>query len=108
MAITITIPLLAILATPQVTEGIKQKNFEGGQYAEYALERCLEDSRDINKGFYLEILNHTSGTYHVSCQIMETTTGDFYAVKGKYIKKPLLDTLTHFFEEKNISIIQNQ
>lgn len=108
MPVSFTIPLLAVLATQEVTEGIKQKTFEGGKHAEYALEQCIDDSRDIHEGFYLEISNDTSGTYRLSCQIMETTTGPFYAVKGEYIKKPLLDTLTKLFEEKGIAITKTE
>lgn len=108
MPVSLTIPLLAILATPEVTEGIKQKTFEGGNHAEYALEQCIDDSRDIYEGFYLELSNDSNGTYHLCYQIMETTTGPFYAVKGEYIKKPLLNTLTKLFKEKNITITQNE
>lgn len=108
MAVSLTIPLLAILATPEVSEGLKQKTFEGGKYAEFALEQCIHDSRDIQGGFYLELSNDTYGTYRLSCQIMETTTGPFYAVKGEYTKKPLLGTLTKLFEDQGIAIIQNE
>lgn len=108
MSTPLTISLLAIMATPQVTEGIKKKTIDGGELAENALEMCLEDPRNMEQKFYLEVTDGAKGTYHLACQMLETTTGPFYAVKGEYVSTPVLKSLVELFEEQGINITEDE
>ena len=107
MQTPLIIPLMAILATPQVKEGIKERVMEGGHHAEYAMELCMKDQRDMKETFYLEVADGTKGVYLLACQMLETTTGPFYAVKGEFQETPILDTLTTLFEEKGIKVVDD-
>lgn len=104
MSQTLIIPLIALLASSGVEDGVKKRTIQGGEMAEYALELCLSDSRDIDKGFYIEAQDLSQGTYILACQTLETTTGKFYAVKGKYVTGPTLNTLIKLFEEHGINV----
>lgn len=108
MQTPLIIPLMAIMATPQVTEGIKERVLEGGKHAQYAMELCIKDKRDMNETFYLEVMDGTKGVYQLACQILETTTGPFYAVKGEFHATPILETLASLFEDKGIRILDTE
>lgn len=108
MPSSLAIPILAILATPQVNEGVKERIMEGGERAKYALELCLKDKREMNETFYLEVHEGTQGEYKLACQMLQTTTGPFYAVKGQYRPTPTLDALVELFESKGITIVDHK
>ena len=108
MPTSLIIPVIAILATPQVTEGIKEKVLEGGKHAEHAMELCMKDKRDMSETFYLEVTDSTQGVYKLFCQTLETTTGPFYAVKGEFRSTPALNAFINLFEEKGIRIIESE
>lgn len=102
---SLAIPLMAILATPQVTEGLKERVLKGGHQAQYALELCMKDERDMKETFYLEVPDGTKGIYKLVCQTLDTTTGPFYAVKGEFLSTHSLETLVNLFEQKGIKVI---
>lgn len=108
MQTPLIIPLMAIMATPQVTEGITERVIEGGKHAQFAMELCIKDKRDINETFYLEVTDGTKGVYQLACQTLETTTGPFYAVKGEFHATPILDTLITLFKDKGIEILDTE
>lgn len=92
----LVVPLIAILASPNVTEGQKKRVISGGEQAEYALSKCLDDPRPIERGFLLKLYDE-HGRYELNCQVLNTTTGLFYGVKGRYVKNSeMLDTLIKF------------
>lgn len=58
------------------------------------------------KTFYLEIQD-SGGSYQLACQMLETTTGPFYAVKGQYLPSHMLNSLVEMFKEKGINVLDN-
>ncbi|KUJ74380.1 hypothetical protein AVO42_02930 [Thiomicrospira sp. XS5] len=96
------IAIAALIATSGVTdaESPKEKILFGGDMALVATERCVADGRDIYKGFTL-ISDYQDGYFKVNCQILETTTGDYYASKGVYYEySENLDALIELFKER--------
>lgn len=78
------IAIAAIIATGDVTDDSpREKILFGSNIALIATERCIDDGRDIYKGFTL-ISDYQAGYFKVNCQILETTTGDYYASKATY------------------------
>lgn len=77
------IVLVALIATSQVTESPQHKIVEGGDLALQATQMCIDDERDIYQGFILS-KDIETGSIEVNCQILKTTTGDYYAAKGVY------------------------
>ena len=107
MSQALIIPLLALLESPGVSEGVKKRTIQGGALAEYALELCLNDSRDINEAFHINAQDYyTQDTFTLTCQSLETTTGMFYAVKGQYVAGNTLKILVGLFKERGINIQQ--
>lgn len=96
------IAIAALIATSGVTdaESPKEKILFGGEMALIATQRCIDDGRDIYKGFKL-ISDYKSGHFKVNCQILETTTGDYYASKGVYYENSeMLDILIDLFDRR--------
>lgn len=93
------IAIVAIIATNSVSEGAPQsKVLYGGDLARVATERCIADKRDIYEGFVL-VSDYQSGYFKVNCQVLETTTGDYYAAKGAYHEySDMMKTLINLFE----------
>lgn len=96
------IAIAAIIATSGVTDpgSPKEKILYGGEIALYATQKCIEDDRDIYSGFTM-VSDYADGYIKVNCQILETTTGDYYASKGVYYEySENLDTLIKAFKER--------
>ena len=94
------IAIASIIATSAVTdsESPKEKILFGGDIALYATQQCIKDGRDIYNEFTL-VSNYRDGYIKVKCQILETTTGDYYASKGVYYEYPeMLELLIDLFE----------
>ncbi|QBZ82172.1 hypothetical protein GHNINEIG_00196 [Hydrogenovibrio crunogenus] len=96
-----TIAIAAIIAVSGVTnDSPKEKVLFGGDMDRIATERCIDDDRDIYKGFTLTS-DYKLGYFKVNCQILETTTGDYYAAKGVYHKySDIMKTLIVLFEKR--------
>ena len=89
------IAIAAIIATSQVSDPVspKEKILMGGETALYATQQCIQDGRDIYAGFILET-NYGEGYIKVNCQILKTTTGDYFASKGVYyLTSKMKDTM---------------
>lgn len=100
------IAIIAIIATQNVTDGPTEKVIMGGELAIQATQLCIDDSRDIEKGF---ILSHTNkqGSFRVKCQILNTQQGPYYASKGMFTyhdENGMLPTLIKLFEQKGIKV----
>lgn len=94
--------IAALIATSGVTdaESPNEKILFGGEIALVATERCIADGRDVYKGFTL-ISDYQDGYFKVNCQILETTTGDYYASKGLYYEySENVDMLIELFKER--------
>lgn len=100
----ISIPLIAILSTLHPQDDANIKVYKGGERAKYALEQCMLDSRDMHSSFVLKIEDSRYSFYEVNCQILETTTVPYYAVKGIYFRDPLSGELIRLFEEQGLII----
>jgi hypothetical protein len=81
------IAIAALIATNGVTdpESPQRKILMGGQASLVATERCIKDGRDMAAGFTLTS-DYQTGYLKVRCQLLETTSGDYYAAKGYYYK----------------------
>lgn len=96
------IAIAALIATSGVTdpESPKERILFGGDMALVATQRCIEDGRDIHKGF-IHISDYKDGYFKVNCQILETTTGDYYASKGFYYEdSEMLEALISLFNNQ--------
>ena len=98
------ITLMAIMATPHIDKNAEPRVYWGEAKALYALEQCMTSKEEMKRGFIMQIQDETKGTYQINCQMLDTTEGDYYAVKGHYKTTPTLDALVKILKEKNISI----
>lgn len=96
------IAIAALIATIGVTdpESPKKKILFGGEMALVATQNCIKDERDIYKSFML-ISPYKSGYFKVNCQILKTTSGDYYASKGIYYENSeMLQVLIDLFKQR--------
>lgn len=98
------IPLIAILSTTHVSDGTDIRIYSGQDKAQFALEQCLKDPRDMNEMFELSVEDGIRGRYVFVCQMLETTTVPHYAVKGEYVEYEILPALLDAFKKQGIKV----
>ena len=104
------ISLMAVIATPYVTDpnALPYRAWWGGEVAIQATQACIDDGRDMAKGFVLrKVLTAGQGVFTVQCEILQTETGPYYASKGEYLPMPMLKEIVRLFEQKGYSINYN-
>lgn len=94
------VAIAAIIASQGVTDGPNQKVVMGGELAIHATELCIQDHRDIEKGFILQHMTE-KGVFKVHCQTLSTQQGLYYASKGSFIyhDDKMLPLLIDLFEK---------
>ena len=78
--------------------------YSGQEKAQFALEQCLKDPRDMNEMFVLNVEDGVRGRYEFVCQMLETTTVPHYAVKGEYMEYEVLPALLEAFRKQGINV----
>jgi hypothetical protein len=104
----VSIPLMALLSTTYLQDGSSPIIFKGGEKAQFAIEHCLNDGRDLAKSFIKVVTLGNSNDYVVRCDLVRYKKSLYYGMKGQFRTRAMLDQLIGEFGKYGHEIRQEK